>query len=72
MEEGPKKLVTWKQWAIALVAIFFGATMSLYREYNATGAVQLSSIALSGATIVVGFAIVFAVFQYANARRKSE
>lgn len=71
MADGQKKLVTWKQWALALSAAAVGACLSLYREYRDTGSVQAGSILLSAVVFCVGLGIIAAVFWYAN-RPESE
>jgi len=71
MADSPKKLVTWKQWVLALSAAAVGASLSLYREYRDTGSVQAGSIVLSMFVFCVGLGIIAAVFWYAN-RPESE
>lgn len=71
MADSPKKLVTWKEWALALSAAAVGASLSLHREYRATGSVQAASIVFSVVAFCVALGIIAAVFWYAN-RPESE
>ena len=66
MSKPPVKLVTWKQWIVALAAVGVGACMSLYREYRDTGGITNGSIVLSGVVFLIGVVIVTVVFRYAN------
>ena len=66
MGDPPKKLVSWWHWALAIVAVTAGSSLSLYREHRDTGTVQTSSLVISAITFCFGFAIVAGVFLYAN------
>ena len=66
MGNGPKKLVTWKHWCLAISAAAVGVSLSLYREYRDTGAVQASSLVLSAVVFCGVLGIIAAVFWYAN------
>ena len=72
MADGPKKLVTWKQWAFALGAVALGACLPLYRELRDTGAVRAASFGASAAVFCVGLGIVTAIFWYANRPERGE
>jgi hypothetical protein len=65
MADSPKKLVTWKQWVLAVAAAAVGASMSLYQEHRDTGAVAPSSI-FSVVVFLMVLGIIAAVFWYAN------
>jgi hypothetical protein len=70
MANSSKRLVTWKQWVLALSAAAIGASLSLYREYRDTGSVQPSSIAISALVFCIGLGIIAVVFWYANRPEK--
>jgi hypothetical protein len=60
------KLAGPKQWAMALTATGIGVSLSLFREYNDTGAVALTSVVRSLVIFCLGVALIAAVFRYAN------
>lgn len=60
------KLAGPKQWAMALSATALGVSLSLFREYNETGAVALASVVRSLVIFCIGVAVIAAVFHYAN------
>ena len=72
MTDAPKKLVTWKNWVLALLAAAVGASLSLYREFRDTGTVRASSVILSVFVFCVGLGIIAAVFWYANRPEKED
>jgi hypothetical protein len=66
MDDAPKRLVTWKHWVAVLLVLFGWAVYRLYRDYQAAGGFEESSVAATIVTLCIGLAIVVGMFWYAN------
>ncbi len=71
MADRSQKLVTWKQWVLALSAAAIGTHGSLYWEYRDTGSVRPASIVSAAIAFCFCVALTAAIFWYAN-RPESE
>lgn len=66
MGSSTPKLMTKGKLILCIVAVLFGSSLSLIREFRATGTVITQSIVISVITFCVGLAIVSAVGWWVN------
>jgi hypothetical protein len=67
-----RKLITWRQWVLAISALVAGAGYHLFQRCKARHCVERSEIVTTMIAFCIGLAIVIALFIYANRPERGE